>query len=331
MRGQDQDIHSLPYMPQLDGLRAISILLVLYTHYLPKDYWLFDVYWGGLGVRCFFVLSGFLITTILLRDIENAPSFLPAYGRFIARRMLRLYPVLLLTLLGGAALGVYGMAQSLPWTLTYTTNILASINNEWPASVAHLWTLAVEEQFYLLWPLVLFFTQRRALPYVLAAIIVVSPLFRMVIRNTWNDVAGDALAPACFDALALGAVLAVIRGNARLINAIGAAGLFLWLTYDYLIGEFGITGAAMVFMWIIAKAADGALPTIFDNGGLRYIGQISYGIYVLHLPVWVAMPAQPKWIVAAVTIGLASLSWHLIERPIMRFGRKLSSPHLRAA
>src|SRR5579862_3586601 len=96
--------HSLAYMPQLDSLRAISVALVIYTHFWPVPYWLFGIYWGGLGVRCFFVLSGFLITSILLQD--DRPSFKDVYLAFLARRALRLYPLLLATLALALALNV---------------------------------------------------------------------------------------------------------------------------------------------------------------------------------------------------------------------------------
>src|SRR4051794_27119956 len=80
--------HSLPYMPQLDSLRAVSVFAVIYCHYVPADYWPFGINLAPLGVRCFFVLSGFLITSILLRDFAATKSFKSVYPSFIARRAL---------------------------------------------------------------------------------------------------------------------------------------------------------------------------------------------------------------------------------------------------
>jgi peptidoglycan/LPS O-acetylase OafA/YrhL len=115
-------VHSLPLMPQLDSLRAIAILAVLYTHYLPEKYWAFGVYWGELGVRLFFVLSGFLITSVLLRDLENSRSLKSTYFAFVSRRALRLYPVLLVALIVAAAADVGHIRETFFWHAAYLTN-----------------------------------------------------------------------------------------------------------------------------------------------------------------------------------------------------------------
>jgi peptidoglycan/LPS O-acetylase OafA/YrhL len=114
-------------MPQLDGLRAVAVLAVLYTHYLADSYWLLGVYWGGLGVRLFFVLSGFLITGILLRESEGFDGkpgerwFLLRH--FYIRRALRLTPIFYLTLIAMFALNAPNTRQTVWWHVFYLSNL----------------------------------------------------------------------------------------------------------------------------------------------------------------------------------------------------------------
>ncbi|WP_456770919.1 acyltransferase family protein [Bradyrhizobium sp. USDA 4448] len=106
------------------------------------------MYWGRLAVQCFFVLSGFLITSILIRESETASSFRPIYVSFISRRALRLYPLLLVTLTVCAVLGINVVRDGFLWHVTYLTNLYVINVDTWPNPVSPLWSLAVEEQFY---------------------------------------------------------------------------------------------------------------------------------------------------------------------------------------
>jgi peptidoglycan/LPS O-acetylase OafA/YrhL len=331
MQESQRDIHSLPYMPQLDGLRAISVLAVLYTHYWPEPNWLLGIYWGGIGVRCFFVLSGFLITTILLRDLQAAP-FRVVWRNFIIRRAFRLWPLMIVAVSVAALTGLQTVRDGLLWHLLYLSNFFFVQAPDWKSVGygAHLWSLSVEEQFYLLWPFVLFLLPRKAMPYVFAAMVPVAVIFWYAVDSTGYHVAADALLPASFDGLGCGALLAVISKERRLIAGIALAGICIYL----LLGSDLITmGASMVFVWVVAKAANGELP-LLANPVLRYIGVISYGIYVLHAFVigWLwqlGLPLnQNAMAVAAIaaTIGLASLSWHFFERPFIRMGHSLRKP-----
>jgi peptidoglycan/LPS O-acetylase OafA/YrhL len=337
--------HSLPYMPQLDSLRALAVLAVLNHHFFPQDIWVsLGVSWGALGVRLFFVLSGFLITTILLRDFAVATSLPLSYGKFVQRRATRLYPVLLVTLLVGAALDLYHVRQTLPYTLTYTFNFYAAATADWHGPVAHLWSLAVEEQFYLLWPLVLFIWLRKGYPIIpLLISLIVCSLASRIGMSAYGvgSVARETMPLASVDALALGALVAVLGPKHRAIAIIGGAGLLLLtitaipspLFPDY---ETSLLAASMIFAWIIACAAggfSGVTGAILNNAALRYIGIISYGIYVLHnfVPHYLDLfglrniGLLPFGALATITtIALAAVSWHLLERPIMRAFRPRS-------
>src|SRR4051812_40236575 len=114
--------HSLPYMPQLDSLRAIAVLAIIYGHYVFRPYWPLGIDLVPLGTRAFLVLTGFLITTVLLRDVAGTPSFTSAYGAFIARRALRLYPLLFVIVVVTAILDVPNVRATLVWDLLGLTN-----------------------------------------------------------------------------------------------------------------------------------------------------------------------------------------------------------------
>jgi peptidoglycan/LPS O-acetylase OafA/YrhL len=339
--------HSLPYMPQLDSLRAISVLAVIYCHYVHAAYWPFGVNWGTLGVRCFFVLSGFLITSILLRDIDKSPKFTSVYLAFIARRALRLYPILLVTLLVTAVLDVPHTRETLPWNLFYLTNIYMAAQQTWTDVVGHLWSISVEEQFYLLWPFVLFALPRRYLPKLIVGMIVTCLIFRVVWRDFGPSFVGaEVLTPTAFDALGLGTLLALFRNNRFLIGTVGIVGACLWVgtmmfeTVDTLPSHvptilfyINETGACMVFVWVVKCLADGVpgIPgKIIAFPPIVYIGTISYGAYILHQfspyllgLVPISLPIEQYYMVCLVmTLVLAALSWHFLELPVMRSGRR---------
>jgi len=211
-------------IPSLDGLRAISILMVLYGHLVGTrnfptaavrtfDRALGDL--GHLGVLVFFVISGFLITTLLVREREKTGTI--SLQQFYLRRALRIFPafyVLILVLLVGTLLGrVHLTGRDFAFAMTYTVNYDPSH----PWQIGHLWSLSIEEQFYLLWPLALLvLRERRGLVLAVAAIFA-APLLRAAIReyafhvNPHTALAGMSIFPAMFDYIATGCALALLR------------------------------------------------------------------------------------------------------------------------
>jgi peptidoglycan/LPS O-acetylase OafA/YrhL len=340
--------HSLPYMPQLDSLRALAVLLVIYHHYVPAaGYSPFGIDLTPVGARCFFVLSGFLITSILLRDIDRAPSFKLAYGVFLGRRALRLYPLLLVALVVTAILDFPHVRESFVWNLVYATNIYMATLPAWPEAMGHLWTLSVEEQFYLVWPLVLFIVPRRYLPRLIVAMIAGCLIFRFAWREFGPSFVGaEVLTPSAFDALGLGALLALYPKDRVLIARIGAIGACLWIVTAFAYYHDGLPhgwptaifylnqmAASMAFVWLVKQLADGVpgiVGKLLTSPPVVYVGTISYGIYIIHqfapyllglAPI--SLPIDQYYIVCLViTLVLASLSWHLLESPIMRAGRR---------
>src|SRR5262245_24629688 len=135
--------NALKYMKQLDGLRAMAVLAVLWTHYLPEEYWLFGIYWGGYGVRLFFVLSGFLITGILSKSrqyvIQGKQRSSFAIRQFYIRRFLRIfalyYTILALTVL----IAIPEVKEAIAWHVLYLSNIYFALQGRYYGSTGHLW------------------------------------------------------------------------------------------------------------------------------------------------------------------------------------------------
>jgi peptidoglycan/LPS O-acetylase OafA/YrhL len=339
------------YMIQLDALRAIAVLGVLVYHFLPQDFILNSRFqWGPLGVKFFFVLSGFLITRILLRckdlvEVENQ-SVLFTLKSFFARRILRLAPAYYLYLLVITILASNSIKDSLLWHLTYTSNFYFS-KHGWVDYTSHFWSLSVEEQFYVFWALLIILLPRRYLLVAIISTIFIAPLFRSIFvgLGLTNGISESILTFACFDSLGLGALLAFFsyyrsRHTKAFTSVCFWIGLPLFIALNFIVPIYsrksiilGSTAASMFFVWLINRAAQGfkGLPgDILSFQPLVYLGKISYGIYLYHLlsseilyrlftysglaypkSVWLEFVLQ-----TLLTVITASLSWHFFESPI---------------
>jgi peptidoglycan/LPS O-acetylase OafA/YrhL len=150
------------YIKQLDSIRAIAVFFVIIWHWIPRNSLIENLHIGPFGVNIFFVLSGFLITRILLfnrsRAEASATSKTKVLKHFYSRRMLRIFPVYYLTILFAIVLNHWlslGVTTNeIVSNLTYTSNFFIYGTKAWPLSSLHFWSLAVEEQFYLAWPFI---------------------------------------------------------------------------------------------------------------------------------------------------------------------------------
>jgi peptidoglycan/LPS O-acetylase OafA/YrhL len=340
----------MPYLPRLDTFRAVAAVLVVYAHYF--DYmspWRNTTGYGTLGVSFFFMLSGFLITGILLVD-DGADKF-QRLKRFYIRRSFRIFPVYYCMLVIGVALGILGFRESLPWTALYLSNFYMDFGGTDTAYAGHFWSLAVEEQFYLLWPMALIFLPRRHLIAATSILIVAILSWPML-----SAVLGlPSLAPYRFltilhlPPLCLGALMAIVycQGGIERIERLlrcllpitvpSLALYVIWLRVA--VSEwvpiwilFPI-GPYLLFAWLIARAVrDG--PTANSWGGriLPAFGMLSYGIYVYHLPIRAIVdrfdPYWISWFIRAAgvvaTVLVAWLSYHYLEAPARAFGRRLA-------
>lgn len=342
---------------QLDGLRALAAMGVIFEHTLPRQF--ADLFLlGNAGVRLFFVLSGFLITGILLdakqRITEGREGFGRALVTFYCRRALRIFPLYYFVVLSLAAAGIVGAATYLPYLLTYTANVAEARGYDL-GSIAHFWSLAVEEQFYLVWPAVVLLTPWRALPWVFISTILAAPLWRFgIMIFTRNDNLAALMMPSCLDTLGAGALMAFAwRGSPsarasyeRYIRYGLWAGLALYLSVILPL-RLSRTGFIvtillrdvsyfLMFSWVVHRAArgfTGAAGRFLASGPLVYLGMISYGIYVYHpLVVPVAHYLSERFAldlgvpggrgmydfvyVTTVTLVVATVSWYAFEGPL---------------
>lgn len=375
MADRDAEIPPAPgvHHPALDGLRGVAVLLVLAFHFLHIDgeggvaerMLLATTRAGWAGVDLFFVLSGFLITGILL-DARGAAGYFRA---FYARRVLRIFPLyyaylaVLFLLLPRLLPALDVKAETQGWLWTYLGNVLFAREGGFHASpyTGHFWSLAVEEQFYLAWPLLVFLLPRRRLALVCVALVVGAFLLRLGIhRTTFNATAAYVLTPARMDALALGALVAIGAREPgwwpRLRRfapwALGASALAVaavWVRQGGLFGgdpvvqvwAFGPLASGFAALLVLALGGAGGfrLPRALSHPVLRGAGKYSYGLYVLHYPIFLALEgagftslalatrlgsriagiAAFAAVAGAATFAAALLSWHLLEKRFLRW------------
>jgi peptidoglycan/LPS O-acetylase OafA/YrhL len=287
---------------------------MVHHNWAPRNLpWLLgDLSFGALGVRLFFVLSGFLITGILLEcrntaEKEGMPLMF-FIRQFYARRFLRIFPIYYLTVIVALLANIPDAREIWVWLITYSTNIYITITNEWVGRVGHFWTLAVEEQFYLFWPWIILFVPRKRLLPILLFFISLGPIYRafaykMYPFNIWEgDFKAATFTLGSMDSLVIGALLALLwnsdipklalqRYLTRLVLPIGLISYTICLLlYHYgikpsmifVVGDFS---TALIFAWLVSAAAigfRGMTGRILEFPVLIYLGKITYGIYVYH-------------------------------------------------
>lgn len=353
------------FKPQLDSLRALAVSAVVVHHFLPVEkiipQQVFNLgLLGLLGVLLFFVLSGYLITGLLLRAREQ--DWRTALMNFYLRRTLRIFPIYYLTLLVLVFLQSVPASQFIYWHVAYLSNNLFVLNPSAAADSAHLWTLSVEEQFYLVWPLLMLLVPYKHLLRVIMWAIVMGICWKAFILQTLGDhLAGALPTISCLDSLAMGAALAFIEQDERLsrhrnrilFSALMVGGVlvalqaFLSVT-DQARGLVLVTayaGPSLVFVWLVGSAAQGfkrMTGVWLEWRVLLYLGKISYGIYLYHnfMPrlvryfasvVGLGEPGTLLMFLCATTLTLltAAASWHFIEKPISRVKERVSFAAIR--
>lgn len=347
----------LPYLRGLDGLRALAVLAVLLFHAgLP-------VPGGFLGVETFFAISGFLITALLQREWQQAGTI--DLKRFWVRRARRLLPALLALLVGVLALAAVLLPAELGALGRETLAALGYITNWYligqqqsyfdplsrPSLLQHLWSLAVEEQFYLLWPLLVLFGARRLPPRALIALVglgaAASALLLMAQYQPGDDVSRLYYGTDTrISAMLIGAVGALLwmprRDHARRGWATDAGGVlavvllvlaYIWFNEQRpLLYRGGFQAVALLSTAaLIATTHPQArvLPWLLETAPLRWIGLRSYSLYLWHWPVFlllrpgidVPLTGLPAELVRfAIALALAAASYRLVEQPVRRYG-----------
>ncbi|MFD2569059.1 acyltransferase family protein [Spirosoma soli] len=351
------------YMPQLDALRTFAVLLVIVYHWFPIGEGINRLPNGTIGVMIFFVISGFLISRILLnsRNQVNAhqSTLIDTYGNFFVRRALRIFPLyyLVITFTLLVFPQVSDIDQYPLYYYFYGYNILLQQTGNWSDLLSPFWTLAVEEQLYLVWPWLVLLTPRKAFRWLVLAMICLGVAFRGYCYA--HDDLDGVLTPASLDAFGLGALWAYVvterpEAISRFVRQLTiAAGLallgfigLLLLPSDHLFVVLcQRLFISVLSLYIIAWASigvKGAGGQLLNNRALQYVGRISYGIYVFHMIVpgylvpfllrivnYVGIPLtldywSHRLLSLLVLLGLASLSWYAFEKPINELKRYFS-------
>ncbi|MFL5310815.1 MAG: acyltransferase family protein [Myxococcales bacterium] len=318
MGAEAKPIRITGHLPGLDGVRGLAILLVMAVHFVgnatPVN-WGERLAakvggWGVLGVDLFFVLSGFLITGLLL-DAKGGPHY---FRNFYARRTLRIFPLyyavlaalfLALPLLFALPAPLEEARRHQAWLWTYTANFFLAAKGSWALSyVSHFWSLAIEEHFYLLWPLVVFSFRRETLERICLAVIGAALALRIGLSLAGvSELSISVLTPCRVDALCVGALLAALArreaGPAVLLRRSGPAALALAAVILAVSGWcaavrtglpvlhpirgtlFAIFFGALTLM-SVNDAKQSVVARIFQSSWLRTFGKYSYGLYVYH-------------------------------------------------
>ncbi len=359
-------------IPELDGIRGIAILLVLIWHYgaceiqaEPRNLLYYGIRTLGLtwsGVDLFFVLSGFLIGGILLDNKDSTNYF----STFYIRRICRIFPLyflwvfLFIDAIPIAAHSDWLFGKSLPlWSyLTFTQNFVMGKTGEFgPNWLGITWSLAVEEQFYLVLPLLIFFLSSQRLPYVLACIVLAAPVLRLILMRYPNgNLSPYVFMPCRADALMLGVLCAygMRQGGFRrsltdhraflyglFAFLLGLAGVFTYKNYwilSFAMVSYGYSVLALLyscFLLITLTEGRGLVTLVVRNPLMVRLGIIAYGVYLFHQGVsglihGVLLRQAPHigdWISAGVTLSallitltLAELSWLYFEKPLVAIG-----------
>jgi peptidoglycan/LPS O-acetylase OafA/YrhL len=363
-------------IPGLDGLRAVAYLLVFFFHA-----YYFELGW--IGVQFFFVLSGFLITGILLDMKKSLPAgwyFIKFYGR----RFLRIFPLyyFYLLLMGGLVTWLVSIPyrpgnlkafeEQARYAYFYVYNFLFTTVFHKPVYLLeHLWSLSVEEQFYIFWPLLIFFVPERLQKKLFLAFIALGPVFRVAFYfihasgefRIFRPNVEEALYPLPFthiDSFAFGAYLSrysIPKAKEQFFILLGLIPLVGFTTQYLATGQLGKLSAfgypllmpdGFKFIWgysllnyffavtIQAVARQGMFNRFLEWSPMRYLGKISYGLYVFHQPVlWFAFDierlgleqsiAQPIGTVLAFigTLLIGSISYRFMEKPLLNLKDRL--------
>jgi peptidoglycan/LPS O-acetylase OafA/YrhL len=327
-------------------MRAISVALVLADHLslssaLPFTQRLVDL--GNLGVRVFFLISGFIVTKLLLDEREKTGRI--SLRAFYIRRVFRIIPIWACFLVATA--GMLTVAHRAPqmrdWLSVLTFN--ADLLRPWTVDFQHLWSLSVEEKFYLLWPLVLVFSKPKIAGWVPVLVLVIIPVIRLFV--CLHGAGYDArLEPfyVSMDAIATGCCLALARERLHASRAWMSLiqSRWAWLLPVVIVGiaashrtgllywTLGITAlnvAIALWLEVVMMRPHSSVGTILNSRPLVALGAWSYGLYLWQQPLSLHRKGGILWtfpLDAFAVVLIAVAGYYAIEKPAQEYGRRLS-------
>jgi len=345
----------MKYIKGLDALRALTVAIVVIGHsrihmfYMdpgPVSYIIqvllpVDTF----GVDVFFVLSGFLITSILLHAENDTKPKIILVRNFIARRTLRIFPVYYLTVLILWIIHYPDIREYLVWFLTYTSNILCFKTHSWNA-FSHTWSLSVEEQFYLIWPWLILFVNKKYFKYLFAVFILTGPVTAFISMKLYNGIA-PILLPNCFDSFGIGGLYAYcamsperLKKFKNVLRFAFPIALCIYLYWKLMSvegfvgfgdGIFNRTITSVIAIWVIDHIIN-SKSKFWEIPLLSRIGKISYGIYLFHIPVSVIINSlhisNNLYIIYAIKLPVLLLisycSYYFFESKVMTLKKKFS-------
>ena len=328
----------------LDGLRAVAVLAVLASHAFPRGHG------GFLGVDVFFVLSGYLITSLLIS--EKARTGRIHFAAFYRRRVARLAPAYLLMLALATPIMIGPLRDrvlvpvplAIAFTAVYAANWVAVFNIDTLGPIMHTWSLSIEEQFYLLWPITFLRLGRsrrsmvRWLGLAIAAVVLLRAAGRLITGGVWPYVATFT---HC-DGLLAGALLAVLLARRATTTAdrrrsatvawgcVGVlAVLMAWLSVDstatYVIGLTVAVWATVGVVWHVVISTPNLMTRLLSLRWLVFIGRISYGLYLYHMPIFQLVQSRHLGYLPTMSLefggsaAIAVTSWFCLEKPVQRW------------
>jgi peptidoglycan/LPS O-acetylase OafA/YrhL len=324
-------------IPGLDGLRAISIAFVFVAHLIGTRHFPIAltpsaIKWGEFGVRVFLVISGYLITSILLAELRRNGTI--SLTRFYFRRTLRLFPASYFLILVVAILAAKHIVALARWDLTFAITYTMNYHEARAWSLGHLWSLAVEEQFYLLWPVTLLILGPRRSVRFLIGLLVIAPFLRL-----FSPYVGPAFNFLIWsDALATGCLLAILREDLaanRRYSRLLASRWFFVVPLTALLAAFipstkveWLVGVTLMNL-AIAVSVDWAMRMPLTAVGrflnwpaVSFVGVLSYSLYLwqqLFLNRASASPYCAFPLNLILAIAMALFSYLIIEAPFLRF------------
>jgi peptidoglycan/LPS O-acetylase OafA/YrhL len=321
---------------QLDGLRALAFLSVFIHHMFS-----FPLLW--IGVDAFFVLSGFLITGNLLKmKASGGVLFKPFYFR----RAIRILPAYCIAIALSAALFRFDWSRIWYWYAFFAANIGDCLGRGGGGVLQPVWSLAVEEQFYLVCPLIIYFVPLRLLPRVLIGAVILAPLLRIVLTLTCSThYPVYFLTPSRMDLLAAGGLLAIYRTNVEERPSefqsyafyFGAACALIFCCLTVSVASFRTSANSILFnslgyslsvgffvalLTYLLVLKRGPLLWVLTRPAIVFLGTISYMMYLVHQIAIALVPSSPS-VALLGTILFSALSWKLIEEPLLGWSKRI--------